>query len=75
MKRFKRSVWLPLVLFLYTTGMAVYFLPRNTEISPAEKYATIGAAYVIIIVLWLLLRQKEKMAARREEDIRKHREA
>ena len=37
-KKFKKSVWMPLALFIYTTGMAVYFLPRNTEISDAEKW-------------------------------------
>ncbi len=71
MKKFKRSVWLPLFLLVYTTGMAIYFLPRNTEISNTEKYATIGLAYVIIGLLWFLLRKKEQMAERRENDLKR----
>lgn len=71
MKKYKRSVWLPLLLLLYTTGMAIYFLPRNTEISDTEKYCTIGFSYVIIALLWFLLRRKEKMAEKREEDLKK----
>lgn len=71
MRKYKRSLWLPLLLFLYTTGMAVYFLPRNTEISDIEKYSTIGLSYVIIAILWFLLRKKEKLASRREEELKK----
>lgn len=71
MRKYKRSVWLPLLLLLYTTGMAVYFLPRNTGISDLEKYGTIGLSYVIIALLWLLLRKKEKLAEKREEDLKK----
>lgn len=70
MKKYKRSTWLPFLLFLYTTGMAIYFLPRNTEISDTEKYATIGLSYVIIALLWWLLRKKEKMAEKREEELK-----
>ena len=68
MRRYKRSVWLPFLLFLYTTGMAIYFLPRNTEIGDLEKY---GLSYVIIALLWLLLRKKERLAEKREEDLKK----
>ena len=43
MRKYKKSTWLPVALFIYTTIMAVYFIPRNTEIGNAEKYVTIGA--------------------------------
>ena len=59
-KKFKKSVWMPLALFIYTTGMAVYFLPRNTEICDAEKWGTIGISYAIIALLWFVLRKKEQ---------------
>lgn len=72
MKKTKRSVWLPLALLVYTTGMAIYFLPRNTQISATEKWATIGLAYIIIGLLWFMLRKKEKAAREREEDLRKN---
>ena len=59
-RRFKKSVWMPLILFIYTTGMAVYFLPRNTEISDMHKWATIGISYVILALLSFVLRKKEQ---------------
>ncbi len=72
MRKTKRSVWLPLVLLVYTTAMAIYFLPRNTEISDTEKWGTISLSYLIIALLWFVLRKREKAADRREEDIRKN---
>lgn len=42
MRKYKKSTWLPVALFIYTTIMAVYFIPRNTEIGNAEKYVTMG---------------------------------
>ena len=68
-KKFKKSVWLPLALFLYTTAMAVYFLPKNTEISDTEKWTTIGASYGIIILLWYVLHLKEKRLEKRNREI------
>lgn len=71
MKKHKKSFWLPFILFLYTTGMAVYFLPRNTEISNTEKWVTIGVSYVIIVLLWWVLRKKEKLMEKRNKEIEK----
>lgn len=65
-KKLRKSTWLTLALFIYVSAMAVYFLPRNTEISDTEKYITVGAAYVIVLVLWFVLRKKEKFKERRE---------
>ena len=64
MRKYKKSTWLPVALFIYTTIMAVYFIPRNTEIGNAEKYVTIGVSYLIIL-LWIVLRKQEK---RREQE-------
>lgn len=60
---------MPLILLIYTTGMAIYFLPRNTEISDTEKWLTIGAAYLIVALLWWVLRKKEKLVEQRNKDI------
>ena len=68
-KKFKKSVWLPLALLLYTTVMAIYFLPKNTEISDTEKWTTIGASYGIIALLWYVLRLKEKRLEQRNKEI------
>jgi ABC-type nickel/cobalt efflux system permease component RcnA len=69
MKKFRKSTWMPLILLIYTTGMAIYFLPRNTEISDTEKWLTIGAAYLIVALLWWVLRRKEKLMEQRNKDI------
>ena len=67
-KKIRKSTWLPLVLLVYTIGMAAYFLPQNTEISDTEKYATFGASFVIVGLLWYVLRKKEEMADRRNKE-------
>ncbi|MDR2816805.1 MAG: hypothetical protein LBB62_08925 [Proteiniphilum sp.] len=67
-RKLKKSTWLALALFVYVTAMAVYFLPRNTEIGSTEKYVTFGASYVIVLLLWFVLRKKEKLRERRKED-------
>ena len=64
MKKWKKSVWLPLVLFVYISATAAYLLPRNTSISTSEKYWTIAGGYVIVLALWLVLRYKEKVHLR-----------
>lgn len=69
MRKFKKSFWMPFILFLYTTGMAIYFLPRNSEISETEKWATIGMSYVVIVLLWWVLRKKENMMEKRNKEI------
>ena len=69
MRKYRKSTWLPVALLVYTTAMAVYFIPRNTEISDMEKYMTVGLSYVIIALLWFILRKKEKAQERREHDL------
>ena len=59
-KKLKKSTWMPLALLVYTTAMAVYFLPKNTEVSDTEKWVTFGASYLIVALLWYVLRLKEK---------------
>jgi hypothetical protein len=63
-KKFKKSTWMPLALLVYTTAMAAYFLPKNTEISDTEKWVTFGASYLIVALLWYVLRLKEKQMER-----------
>ena len=69
MKKFKKSTWMPLALLVYTTAMAAYFLPKNSEISDTEKWVTFGASYVIIGVLWYILRLKERRLEKRNKEI------
>ena len=69
MKRYKKSVVMPLALFVYTTIMAVCFIPRNHEMGDVEKWVTVGASYVIIALLWWVLRKKEQMAEKRKNEM------
>lgn len=64
-KKIKKSTGLTVALLIYVTATAAYFLPRNTEISPTEKYVTVAASYVIVLVLWLVLRKKEALQRKR----------
>ena len=69
MRKFKKSTWMPLALLVYTTGMAIYFLPKNSEVSDTEKWVTFGFSYVIIGLLWYVLRLKEKRMEQRNKEI------
>lgn len=68
MKKIKKSTGVALALLVYVSVTAAYLLPRNTEISNMEKYVTLAVSYVIVFVLWLVLKQKEKLQQRRRED-------
>lgn len=70
MKKFKKSTGLTVALLIYASATAAYFLPRNTEISNTEKYITVIASYVIVLVLWLVLRKKEELQRKRREEDR-----
>ncbi len=70
MKKFKKSTGLTVALLIYVSATAAYFLPRNTEISNTEKYITVIASYVIVLVLWLGLRKKEELQRKRREEDR-----
>lgn len=64
-KKIKKSTGLTVALLIYVSATAAYFLPRNTEISNTEKYVTVIASYVIVLVLWLVLRKKEALQRKR----------
>ena len=73
MKKLKKSTGLTVALLIYVSATAAYFLPRNTEISDTEKYVTVIASYVIVLVLWLVLRKKEELQRKRREEDRTER--
>ena len=70
MKKFNKSTGLTVALLIYVSATAAYFLPRNTEISNTEKYITVIASYVNVLVLWLVLRKKEELQRKRREEDR-----
>lgn len=56
------------ILAIYTAAMYAYLFPRNNEMSDTEKWITIGASVVALIVLWLLMRKREKLRREREKE-------
>ena len=67
MKKVRKSTWVTVALLIYVSATAAYLLPRNTEMGDTEQYLTLAASYVIVFVLWLVLRKKEKLQQERKE--------
>ena len=68
MKRFKKSTWVCVALFLYVTATGAYLLPRNFEMGNLEKYLTLAVSYVIVFLLWLVLKKKENIRRQRRKE-------
>jgi hypothetical protein len=49
--------------------MYIYFFPRNTEMSDTEKWLIVAASYVMLLVLWLVLRRRERLRREREDEM------
>lgn len=67
--KIKKQVWLPLILGVYMTGMAVYFLPKNHDMSLTMKIVTLVVGYAIVAALYFLLKKKDEMRHERENDM------
>ena len=61
MKIYKKPLWMCIALLVYVTGMAIYFVPRNQEMSATEKAITIVVAYMLVVVLWFAMQYREKL--------------
>ncbi|MBQ8364458.1 MAG: hypothetical protein IJX41_01055 [Bacteroidaceae bacterium] len=59
------------ILAIYTAIVYAYLFPRNNEMSDTEKWITVGASVVVLTILWILLRKREKLRKEREEDSKK----
>jgi positive regulator of sigma E activity len=57
-----------IALLAYVTGMAIYFVPRNHEMSSTEKAITVVVAYGLVIVLWFAMQYREKIRHKREDE-------
>ncbi|MDE5677136.1 MAG: hypothetical protein K2G02_01375 [Phocaeicola sp.] len=68
MRKFRMSTCLSVTLFVYTTLVTIFFIPYNVEMTKLEKWLTVILSYVIIMILWVVLRKKEKMREMRERD-------
>ena len=61
MKIYKKPLWMCLALLAYVTGMAIYFVPRNQEMSVTEKAVAIVVAYLLVVLLWFAMQYREKL--------------
>ena len=55
------------VLAVYTAVVYIYFFPRNNEMSTNQKWLTVGASVVMLVLLWVLLHRRAKLRREREE--------
>ena len=69
MKRIKKHNLIVGLLFVYMTGMYVYFFPRNNEMETAEKWAIIAVSYIILVILWFVMRGRERLRNKREKEL------
>lgn len=56
------------ILAIYTAVAYAYLLPRNNEMSTTEKWITVGVSVIILALLWILMRKREKLRREREKD-------
>lgn len=68
-KKIKKSSIIVGALLVYTTVIAFYFLVFSDKGFDMEYYLTIGFSYVIIYLLWIVLRRREKIAKKRGDSI------
>ena len=62
------------ILAIYTAIMYIVLVPQNKEMSDTEKTVTVAASVVMLAVLWVLLRKREKLRREREEDMNRNKE-
>ncbi len=69
MKRIKKHNLVTGLLFIYTTGMYIYFFPKNSELSTTEKWAIVAASYIILTILWFVMRGRDRLRRKREKEM------
>ena len=62
MKRFKKSTVTTIALSIYTAIVAFIFYPKQPVGEKTDILTIIGTSYVVILLLWIVLRSKEKIA-------------
>lgn len=68
--RFFRNPNVTIAIFaVYTAIMYFIFIPKNNEMSDTEKLVTVGVSVLVLAVLWVLLRKKEKLRREREREM------
>ena len=71
MKIYKKPLLMCLALVVYVTSMAIYFVPRNQEMSTTEKVVAVIVAYVLVLALWIAMQYREKLRRKRDDNEQK----
>lgn len=56
------------LLFVYMTGMYIYFFPRNNEMSDVEKWAIVAVSYLLLVILWFVLKRRDRLRDKYKDD-------
>ena len=62
------------ILAVYTAVMYIIFVPQNQEMGLTEKLVTIGVSIMVLALLWVLLRKREKLRRERENEMNERKE-
>ncbi len=68
MKLYEKPLLMCLALVIYVTGMVIYFVPRNQEMSATEKTVAVVVAYVLVLALWIAMQYREKLRRKRDDN-------
>ena len=72
--RFFRNPNVTIAIFaVYMAVMYIILLPKNNEMSTVEKWMNVGVSVVVLALLWVLLRKREKLRRERERDMEEKR--
>jgi c-di-AMP phosphodiesterase-like protein len=70
MKKFRKSTYLPVLLFIMGSSFYIYY--GITQNSWRANLPNMGIYLIIIIALYLSLRQKEKLQEKREKEFEEY---
>ena len=57
------------LLFVYMTGMFIYFFPRNNEMSDGEKWAILAVSYLLLVILWFVLKKRDRLRSKHNDEL------
>lgn len=68
--KLKKYIVIPLALFVYVTGMVLYFIPKSTD-SLFAKTMEVVVSYALVVALFFVLRYRERLRQERLDDIKR----
>lgn len=71
MKRLKKSTFLPILLLLYLAAMSYIGFPEYQKGNYLYYFGIIGATLIVIFLLHLSLKRKERLKKKREKENKK----